>query len=137
MKTGVPRSGTDRKSLPPQPPVLCRQSTSSVPHNAGIMNDSVEIQGFALSNYLQRLSEVDATRSDNQCPVLEGATGGFVETQPSLRDPKQTDSEKVLALAREKTVTALEHYPVSARVNNAKNQSAELIEPFENPAQCL
>jgi len=64
---------------------------------------------------------------------LEGATGGFVETQPSLRDPKQTDSEKVLALAREKTVTALEHYPVSPRVNNAKNQSAELIEPFENP----
>jgi hypothetical protein len=49
-------------------------------------------------------------------------------------DPKQMDSEKVLALAREKTVPVLEHYPVSAQVNNAKNQSAELIEPFENRA---
>ena len=44
------------------------------------------------------------------------------------------DSEKVLALAREKSVTALEQYAVSTRVSNAKNQSAELIEPFENPA---
>jgi len=42
-------------------------------------------------------------------------------------------SEKVSALAREKTVTALEHYPVSTRVNNPKNQGEALIEPFENP----
>ena len=48
--------------------------------------------------------------------------------------PKQTDSEKALALAQEKAVTAVEHFRVSPRVNNAKNQSAELIEPFENPA---
>jgi putative SOS response-associated peptidase YedK len=39
-----------------------------------------------------------------------------------------------LALAQEKAVTAVEHYPVSTRVNNAKNQGAELAEPFENPA---
>ena len=44
------------------------------------------------------------------------------------------DSEKVLALARENAVTAVDHHPVSTRVNNAKGQSAELIEPFENPA---
>jgi hypothetical protein len=37
-------------------------------------------------------------------------------------DPRQTDSEKALALAQEKAMTALEHYPVRTRVNNAKNE---------------
>jgi len=35
---------------------------------------------------------------------------------------------------QEKAVTVVEHYRVSPRLNNPKNQSAELIEPFENPA---
>jgi hypothetical protein len=39
--------------------------------------------------------------------------------------PRQTDSEKALALAQEKAVTALEHYPVSTRVNNSKNEGAD------------
>ena len=40
-------------------------------------------------------------------------------------DPTQTNSEKALALAHEKAVTAVEHHPVATRVNNAKNQGAE------------
>ena len=50
------------------------------------------------------------------------------EAQSPWIDPKQTDSEKALALAQVKAVTAVEHHPVATRVNNAKNQGAELIE---------
>jgi putative SOS response-associated peptidase YedK len=51
------------------------------------------------------------------------------EAQFAWIDPKQTDSEKALAMAEENAVTAVEHYRVNPRVNNAKNQGAELIEP--------
>jgi putative SOS response-associated peptidase YedK len=47
------------------------------------------------------------------------------EAQPAWVDPRQTGSEKALALAQEKAVTALQHYPVSTRVNNAKNEGAD------------
>ena len=56
------------------------------------------------------------------------------EAQSAWVDPKQTDSEKALALAYEKAVTAVEHYRVSPRVNYSKNEGAELIEPLENVA---
>jgi putative SOS response-associated peptidase YedK len=81
------------------------------------------------------------------CPILTRAAEGPAasvhdrmpvilrdEAQSAWTDPKQTDSEKALALAQEKAVTAVEHHPVATRVNNAKNQGAELVEPFENPA---
>jgi putative SOS response-associated peptidase YedK len=48
-----------------------------------------------------------------------------VEAQPAWVDPRQTGSEKALALAQEKAVPALQHYPVSTRVNNAKNEGAD------------
>ena len=51
------------------------------------------------------------------------------EPQSAWLDPKQTVGKEALALAKEKAVTAVEHHPVSKRVNNAKNQGAELIEP--------
>ena len=38
-----------------------------------------------------------------------------------------------IALAREHPVTEFEHYPVSTLVNNAKNEGADLIEPFASP----
>jgi putative SOS response-associated peptidase YedK len=44
-------------------------------------------------------------------------------------DPEQTDAGKVLGIARELSVTQVEFHPVSPRVNNARNQGAELIEP--------
>lgn len=43
----------------------------------------------------------------------------------------QTDGKTTLAEALVHAVTALEHYPASTRVNNAMNEGAELIEPFE------
>ena len=57
------------------------------------------------------------------------------DVQSAWIGPKQTEGKEALALAHEKAITTVEHYPVARRVNNAKNQGAELIEPFENPAQ--
>ena len=37
-------------------------------------------------------------------------------------------------MAQSASVTAVMPHPVSARVNNAKNAGADLIEPFPNPA---
>jgi putative SOS response-associated peptidase YedK len=53
---------------------------------------------------------------------------------PSASDVAQIDGKAALAEAMVRAVTALEHYPVSPRVNNAKNQGADLIEPFPNRA---
>jgi putative SOS response-associated peptidase YedK len=36
-----------------------------------------------------------------------------------------------LGIAREVAVSQVEFYPVSKRVNNSKNEGAELIEPFQ------
>ncbi len=49
-------------------------------------------------------------------------------------DHDQTDAGKVLELAREVAVTGVEFFPVSTRVNYSKNEGAELLEPFPNPA---
>jgi len=46
-------------------------------------------------------------------------------------DPEQTDAGKVLGIAREVAVTQVEFYAVNQRVNNAKNQGAELVEPLQ------
>jgi len=52
-------------------------------------------------------------------------------THVAWLDPEQTDAGKVLGVAREVAVTQMEVYPVSKRVNYAKNEGAELIEPFQ------
>lgn len=49
-------------------------------------------------------------------------------------DKEQTDAGKVLEMAREASVQQVEFYPVSTRVNYSKNEGAELLEPFPNPA---
>jgi len=54
------------------------------------------------------------------------------DIQSAWLNPKQTDSEKALALAQDKAVTAVEHYRVSPRVNNAKNEGADLIKPVHS-----
>jgi putative SOS response-associated peptidase YedK len=56
------------------------------------------------------------------------------QPKPPGLDPEQADAGKVLSIAREVAVTQVEFYPVSKRVNNAKNEGAELIAPFEIPA---
>jgi putative SOS response-associated peptidase YedK len=48
-------------------------------------------------------------------------------------DPEQTDAGKVLEMAR-RSLPLVEYRPVSTRVNYSKNEGAELLEPFENPA---
>jgi putative SOS response-associated peptidase YedK len=78
---------------------------------------------------LTRAAESPATDVHDRMPVIQSG-----ETQSAWLDPKQTDSKEALAQAQEKPVTAAEHHPVATRVNNAKNQRAELIEPIDNPA---
>jgi putative SOS response-associated peptidase YedK len=68
---------------------------------------------------LTRAAEGPAADVHDRMPVIL-----LEEALPAWVDPRQTDSEKALALAQEKAVTALEHYPVSTRVNNAKNEGA-------------
>jgi putative SOS response-associated peptidase YedK len=74
---------------------------------------------------LTRAAEGPAAQVHDRMPVILP-----VEAQSAWIDPKQTDSEKALALAQGKAVTTVEHYRVSPRVNNAKNEGAELIEPL-------
>ena len=76
---------------------------------------------------LTRAAEGPAADIHDRMPVILPD-----DAQSTWIDPKQTDSEKALAL--EKAVTAVEHHPVATRVNNAKNEGAELIEPLETLA---
>ena len=57
----------------------------------------------------------------------KGAEGAWI-------DEVQTDGKTALVEALAHAATTLEHYVLSTRVNNAKNERNELIEPFENPA---
>jgi putative SOS response-associated peptidase YedK len=46
-------------------------------------------------------------------------------------DPALKDGAKALELARTRALSDFEHYPVSTRVNYAKNEDPSLIEPIE------
>ena len=56
------------------------------------------------------------------------------DAEAAWLDPRTTDAAAVVEFARECAVTAFAHHPVNLRVNNARNEGTELIEPFENPA---
>jgi putative SOS response-associated peptidase YedK len=45
-----------------------------------------------------------------------------------------TDAAVAIEFAREQAVTEFVHHLVNPRVNNAQNEGADLIEPFDNPA---
>lgn len=45
-----------------------------------------------------------------------------------------TDATTEIEFAREFAVTVFVHYLVNPRVNNARIEDAELIDPFPNPA---
>jgi putative SOS response-associated peptidase YedK len=77
---------------------------------------------------LTRAAEGPAAEVHDRVPVILPD-----DVQSAGVDLKQTDGEKALLLAQEKAVTAVEHYRVSPRVNNAKNQGDELIEPSTIP----
>jgi putative SOS response-associated peptidase YedK len=57
-----------------------------------------------------------------------------LRAQATWLDREQTDAGKVLELAREVAVTGVDYFTVSTRVNYSKNEGAELLEPFPNPA---
>jgi putative SOS response-associated peptidase YedK len=56
------------------------------------------------------------------------------DAEAAWLDPALTDATAAIGLAREFSVTEFVHYPVNPRVNNARIDGAELIEPVENPA---
>ena len=49
-------------------------------------------------------------------------------------DPGLTDAAKAIEFACEQAMSDVVLIPVSTRVNNARNEGPELIEPFRNPA---
>ena len=55
-------------------------------------------------------------------------------TEAAWLDCTLNDATLAIELARERAVTAFVHYPFAQRVNNARNEGAELIAPLENPA---
>ena len=57
-----------------------------------------------------------------------------IETEAAWLDPELTDAALAIAFAREQATTEFVHYTVNPRVNNARNEGAELIVVFENPA---
>jgi putative SOS response-associated peptidase YedK len=97
---------------------------------AGVMSSWTSPEGksaILTCSILTRAAEGPAAEVHDRMPVILPD-----EAQSAWIDLKQTDSEKALALAQERAVTAVEHYRVSPRVNNAKNEGAELIEPIDN-----
>ena len=94
---------------------------------AGVMSSWTSPEGkpaMLTCSILTRAAEGPAADIHDRMPVLLPE-----EAQSAWVDPKQTDSEKALTLAHEKAVTAVEHYRVSPRVNNSRNEGAELIAP--------
>jgi hypothetical protein len=45
-----------------------------------------------------------------------------------------TDGAAMVQFACEEAITEFVRHPVNPRVNNARNEGVDLIEPFENPA---
>ncbi len=74
---------------------------------------------------LTRAAEGPAAEVHDRMPVILPD-----EVQSAWIDPKQTDSKEALALAQENAFTSVEHHPVATRVNNAKNEGAELVKPL-------
>jgi putative SOS response-associated peptidase YedK len=94
---------------------------------AGVMSSWTPRKGeqeMLTCSILTRAAEGPAAAVHDRMPVILPD-----EVQSAWIDPELTDGKEALALAQEKAVTALEHYLVSMRVNNAKNEGPELIAP--------
>jgi putative SOS response-associated peptidase YedK len=92
---------------------------------AGVMSSWTPAKGepaMLTCSILTRAAEGPAADVHDRMPVILPD-----EAQSAWIDPKQTDGDKALAMAQEKAVTELDHYRVSTRVNNAKNEGADLI----------
>ena len=53
------------------------------------------------------------------------------ETEDAWLDSAMTDAARAVAIAREQAITDFVYHAVNSRVNNARNEGAELIEPIE------
>ena len=56
------------------------------------------------------------------------------DAEAAWLDPGMTDAAAAIEFARECAVTEFVHHPVDPRVNNVRNEGADLLVPFENPA---
>ena len=95
----------------------------------------------------QRWADPEKSALDYSCSIVtkeaEGPAAAVHARMPVIlpasawdawMDRGQKDAGEALEMARAVAVQAVDLYPVSTRVNVAKNQGEDLIEPFESPA---
>lgn len=113
---------------PAKQPYFIHLPDKSLIHFAGLMSKREGEPALSCS-IMTRAAVGIATEVHDRMPVIlqEEALQDWI-------DPERKDSDLVLGLAEEKVVTDVVHYPVSSRVNHAKNEGANLLEPFPNPA---
>ena len=56
------------------------------------------------------------------------------DTEAAWLEPGLTDAETAVELVRESAITDFVYHALNPFLNNARNEDAELTEPFENPA---
>jgi putative SOS response-associated peptidase YedK len=56
------------------------------------------------------------------------------DVEAAWLDPELTDPAAMVGFARDNSITEFMLHPVNPRVNNARNEDADLMQPFENPA---
>lgn len=101
-------------------------------HFAGLMSKrrAENEQGYELScSIMTKEAEGPAAEVHTRMPVILPQPA-----HAAWMDPEQTDAGKVLEIAQKVAVRDVEFFPVSTRVNYSKNEGAELLEPFPNPA---
>jgi putative SOS response-associated peptidase YedK len=106
-----------------------------------------ERQLVAFAGLLSSSFKSDSTEMELSCSILTKEAEGPAEhihtrmtvvladtAHKAWIDPEQTDAGKILEMARECSVSQVQYHLVSTRVNHSKNEGAELLDPFENPA---
>jgi putative SOS response-associated peptidase YedK len=86
-------------------------------------------EGGWTCSILTREADGPAAEVHDRMPVVLAR-----EAEAAWLDPALTRGTEALALARRHSVTGFAHHPVSTRVNNARSEGAELIEPLKDAA---
>ena len=97
---------------------------------AGLMSRyTVDGETRLSASIITRAAEGAAAVVHTRMPVIlpQSAEGAWL-------DRGQQDGKEALETAQAVSVTSVEFYAVSSRVNNSRSSGAELIEPFANPA---
>jgi putative SOS response-associated peptidase YedK len=103
-------------------------------------------QPIAFAGLMSRRT-VEGDKSEFTCSIMtRDAVGPTVDVHTRMPialpkkaevawlDPDFTDAALTMEFAREHAMTDFVLQPVGMRVNNARNEGADLIEPFQNPA---